>query len=192
MFNHTLEEINRSELVYFELEARLEALAEEFGMTCVNKKCYALESYSFNFMENEDGNSLTNICVSNIEDNEDTINFPFPTTWIWDEPGTHKNAYFEWIEKCPKIMYRPYKNTYQESMSNIKWFHTEEEMFEYIANNNKLITNISSLFIGDDIIYDKRNTWNTRHVMCSSFAGIELENPVCVGVFNFNPIKRRL
>ena len=182
MFNYTLEEIKNAEKIFFELENRLESLAKEFGMTCVNGKNYVLDSYGCEFIDWED--SLTDMYVSNIDNSEDTLMFPFPTSWIWDEPGAHKNAYFEWKDKCPKIMYRPHKSAYQESMSKIKWFHTEEEMFDYIVKNNEFIANTSSLLVGDEIIYDKRNTWNTRYVLCNNYAGKELENPIYIGMCN--------
>lgn len=187
MFSYTLEDIKKAKKIFFKLEDRLESLANEFGMACINGKTYVFDSYSFDFIRNEDGQSLTDIYVSNIDNKEDVLSFPFPTSWIWDESGTHKNAYFEWKDKCPKIMYRPHKGTYQESMSQIKWFHTEEEMFEYIVKNNEFIANTSSLLVGDEIIYDKRNTWNTRYVLCNNYAGKELENPICIGMYTINP-----
>jgi len=187
MFNYTFEEIKKAEKVYFQLENRLENLAKEFGMTQINGKTYVLDAYSFDFYDNEDGQSLTDIYVSNIDNKEDSLSFPFPTSWIWDEPGAHENAYFEWKDKCPKIKYRPQRGTYEESMREMKWFHTKEAMFEYIVKNNEFIANTSSLFLGDDAVYDKRNSWSTRCVMCNNYAGKELKNPVCVGLCSIEP-----
>lgn len=185
MFKYSLEEIKTAERIYLALEKRFESLVTEFGMTCVNGKIYVLDSYGGEFIDRED--SLTDMYVSNIDNREDTLLFRFPTSWIWDESGTHKNAYFEWKDKCPKIIYRPHKGTYQESMSQMRRFHTEEEMFEYIAKNNEFIANTSSLLVGDEIIYDKRNTWNTRYVLCNNYAGKELENPICIGMCTIDP-----
>lgn len=185
MFKYTLEEIKNAEKIYNALEERLVSLVSEFGMSCVNGKIYVLDSYGGDFLDYE--GSITDIYVSNIDNREDTLLFPFPTPWIWDEPGTHENAYFEWKEKCAKIMYRPHKGTYRESMNKIKWFHTEEEMFDYIVQNNEFIANTSSLLVGDEIIYDKRNTWNTRYVLCNNYAGKELENPICIGMYTIIP-----
>lgn len=184
MFNYTLEDIEKAREIYCKLENRLENLAKEFGMTYINEKKYVLDSYSFDFFKDEEGCSLTDIYVSSIDNKKDVLSFPFPTSWIWDKPDTHKNAYIEWINKCPKIMYRPHRGTYEESMREVKWFHTEEEMFDYIVNNSGFITSNSSLFVGDEIIYDERNTWNTRYVYCNSYAGKKLENPICIGMCN--------
>ena len=180
-----MEEIKNAERIFLALEKRLESLATEFGMTCINGKNYALNSYSFGFNDHE--RTMTDIIVANIDNQEDTLSFPFPTSWIWDKQGSHENAYLEWENSCPKIMYRPHNGTYQESMSQIKWFHTEEEMFEYIVNNNEFIANTSSLLVGEEIIYDKRNSWNTRYVLCNNYAGKELGNPICIGMYTINP-----
>lgn len=187
MFKYTFEDIKNAAKIYFYLENRLERLVSEFGMTCISEKTYILDAYSFDFYKDEDGQSLTDVYVSNIDNKEDVLSFPFPTSWIWDEPGTHENAYFEWKKKCAKIMYRPHKGTYQESMSEIKWFHSEEEMFDYIVKNNEFIANTSSLLVGDEVIYDKRNTWNTRYVLCNNYAGKGLANPICIGMYTINP-----
>lgn len=82
----------------------------------------------------------------------------------------------------PKIKYRPQRGTYKESMKQTKEFYTEEDMFEYIVKNNGFINDTSSLFIGDEVIYDKRNAWNTRYVMCNNYAGKKLEDPICIGM----------
>lgn len=186
MFNYTLEDVKEAEKIYFELENRLESLAKEFGMMSANGKTYVLNAYSFDFIDNEDGHSLTDIYVENVDNREDTLSFPFPTSWIWDKPGVHKNAYLEWKKSCPKIKYRPQRGVYEESMRETKWFHTEEEMFEYIVKINDFIDETSSLFVGDEIIYDERNSWNTRYVLCNNYAGKELENPICIGLCTIN------
>lgn len=183
MFNYTFEDIKNANDIYYHLENRLEHLADEFGMTHIIGKTYVLDSYSFDFCNDDDGQSLTDIHVININNKADILSFPFPTSWIWDEPGTHENAYLEWKNKCAKIMYRPHKGTFDESMNEIQWFHTEEEMFEYIVTNNKFIAESSSLLVGDEIIYDERNHWNTRYVLCNNYAGKELENPICIGMY---------
>ena len=101
MFNYTLEDIINAKKVYSELEIRLESLMGEFGMRKVNGKIYILDSYSFGF--NVDERELTILFASKIDNPDDTLSFPFPTSWIWDEQGSHKNAYQEWINSCPKI-----------------------------------------------------------------------------------------
>lgn len=80
------------------------------------------------------------------------------------------------------IKYRPHRGTLEDSMNEAKEFNSLDEMYEYIVKNNEFIFNTSSLFVGDEIIYDKRNTWNTRYVMCKNYAGKELKNPICIGM----------
>lgn len=105
----------------------------------------------------------------------------------YDDENEFANRVNEFIDLSPKIMYRPHKGTYQESMNEMKWFRSEDEMFEYIVKSNKSIVNTSSLFIGDEIIYDERNSWNTRYVMCSNYEGKNLDNPICIGMCTINP-----
>ena len=184
MFSYSLEEIRTAEKIFCKLENKLGRLAKEFGMTFVNGEDYIFDSYSFDFYEDEDGNSLTDITVVNMRKEKDALSFPFPTSWLWDEDGSHKNAYFEWKSTRPKIIYRPHNGDYDNSMNKIKWFFTEEEMLNYIVRANEFVTDISSLFVGNEIIYDKKNQWNTKYVLCNNFAGKKLENPICIGMFS--------
>jgi hypothetical protein len=89
-----------------------------------------------------------------------------------------------------KLLYRPQTGSLAEAINRQKEFKTDDEMFDYVANEWHGLIAKENLSLGEDLGEDERIGWlGTRMVLTSRIGDLRYDIPQCVGWSGYQSIE---